>query len=202
MAAPTRTLDPELTERIATATLELLAERGFRDLRLDDIAERVGTSKQALYRRFASKSELVADAVRRLAVTAHANPPRTGSLRRDLIAVVGGVVRALERTALGPALQALVAENRDEVLARSLADVEESRRRVLRSVLEGARERHEIGADRDLDLDVDMLLGAGYLRTLVRRTPADRTFGEHVVDTWLRGALVSGPRPPPHSRPH
>jgi len=185
--ATTRALDPDLTERIRTATLALLAERGFRNLRLDDIAERVGTSKQALYRRFPSKSDLVADAVRSLAV-AHANPPRTGSLRRDLVAVLGGTARSLDRTALGPALRALVAEERDEILARVLAEVESSRRRVLRAVLETARARREIAADRDLDLDVDILLGAAYFRTLVRRVAVDRGLAERVVDTWLGGA--------------
>ena len=187
----TRTLDPALTDRIRAATLALLSERGFRDLRLDDIAERVGTSKQALYRRFPSKSDLVADAVRSLGLAGHANPPRTGSLRRDLIAVLGTAVRNLDRTAFGPALRALVAEEHDEVLARTLADVEHARRRVLRSVLAAASERGEIARDRDVDLDVDILLGAAYVRTLVTRTGIDRSLAERVVDTWLTGAVLS-----------
>jgi AcrR family transcriptional regulator len=186
--ATPRALDPDLTERIRVATLALLAERGFRDLRLDDVAERVGTSKQALYRRFASKSELIADAVRSLAAAGHANPPRTGSLRRDLVAALGNAIRPLERTALGHVMRALVAEERDDVLASALADVEDSRRRVLRAVLENARDRHEIAAGRDVDLDVDMLLGAAYVRVVVRRVALDRTLAERVVDTWLKGA--------------
>lgn len=183
--ATTRALDPGLTERIRAATLALLAEHGFRDLRLDDVAARVGTSKQALYRRFSSKSELVADAVRSLAAAGHANPPRTGSLRRDLVAALGAAVRSLERTALGSAMRALVAEERDQVLARALADVEDSRRRVLRAVLEAARERREIAPGRDVDLDVDVLLGAAYVRAIVRREPLDRTLAERIVDAWL-----------------
>jgi AcrR family transcriptional regulator len=189
--ATPRALDPELSERICGATLALLSERGFRDLRLDDVAERAGTSKQALYRRFASKSELIADAFRSLGASAHANPPRTGSLRRDLVAALGTAIRTLERTALGSAMRALVAEERDEVLSRALADVEESRRRVLRAVLEAARDRREIAADRDIDLDVDLLLGAAYVRTIVRRVPLDRGIAERIVDTWFNGAATS-----------
>jgi len=192
--ATPRSLDPALTERIRAATLALLAERGFRDLRLDDVAARVGTSKQALYRRFASKSEIVADAVRSLSAPGHANPPRTGSLRRDLVAVLGAAIRNLERTALGAAMRALVAEERDEVLARALADVEESRRRALRAVLEAGRERREIDADRDIDLDVDLLFGAAYARTLVRRTALERGLAERIVDAWLRGAAKGAPQ--------
>ncbi len=186
----TRALDSDLSDRIRAATLALVAERGYRDLRLDDVAARVGTSKQALYRRFPSKPELIADAVRSLAATAHANPPRTGSLRNDLIAVLGGAMRGLERTALGPVLRALVAEERDRVLAAVLAEIDGARRRVLRTVLEAARERREIAADRDLDLDIDLLLGAAYVRTLVRRVGFERSLAERVVDTWLTGATA------------
>jgi AcrR family transcriptional regulator len=195
--ATTRSLDPNLTIRIRSATLELLAERGFRDLRLDDVAARVGTSKQALYRRFTSKSELIADAVLSLGSAGHANPPRTGSLRRDLIAALGGAVRGLERTALAAAMRALVAEERDELLARALAAVEESRRRVLRTVLEAARERGELARNRDIELDLDLLLGAAYVRAVIRRVPLDRTLAERIVDAWLGDALAhskSAPR--------
>lgn len=188
--ATIRGLDPDLTERIRSATLALVAERGYRDLRLDDVAARVGTSKQALYRRFPSKPELIADAVRSLTETTPLNPPRTGSLRRDLIAILGAALRSLERTALGPVLRALVAEERDEVLARVLADVEDARRRVLRTVLETARDRREIAPDRDVELDIDLLLGAAYVRTLVRRVPFERTLAERIVDTWLTGAAL------------
>jgi AcrR family transcriptional regulator len=189
--ATNRALDPDLTERIRSATLELVAERGYRDLRLDDVAARVGTSKQALYRRFSSKPELIADAVRAFSIATQGNPPRTGSLRRDLIAVLGGAMRSLERTPLGAVLRALVAEERDDVLARVLADVAGARRRLLRTILETARDRGEIARDRDLELDIDMLLGAAYVRTLVRRTATERTLAERIVDTWLSGAARS-----------
>jgi AcrR family transcriptional regulator len=187
----TRALDPELTERIAAATLALLAERGFRALRLDDIAAAVGTSKQALYRRFATKSELVAQALRSLAAsTTTPNPPRTGSLRRDLIAVLGASARNLSRTALGAALRALVGEVTDRVLASAVAEIEEARRGLVRAVLVAGRGRGELRAGRDLELDIDLLLGAIYLRTLVRREAPDRRFAESVVDTFLDGAAA------------
>jgi AcrR family transcriptional regulator len=189
--ATNRALDPDLTERIRSATLALVAERGYRDLRLDDVAARVGTSKQALYRRFPSKPELIADAVRAFSISTQSNPPRTGSLRRDLIAVLGGAMRNLERTPLGAVLRALVAEERDDVLARVLAEVEGARRRLLRTVLETARDRGEIARDRDLELDIDLLLGAAYVRTLVRRAAFERTLAERIVDTWLSGAARS-----------
>ena len=58
-----RPRDTRADRAIPVATLELMAERGVRDLRMDDVAERAGVGKATIYRRYRSKDELVADAV-------------------------------------------------------------------------------------------------------------------------------------------
>ena len=45
------------------ATLELLAEIGFDAMSIEAIATRAGVGKTTIYRRYASKEELVADAI-------------------------------------------------------------------------------------------------------------------------------------------
>ena len=45
------------------AALELLAEVGFAAMSMDAIAARAGVGKTTIYRRYASKEELVADAI-------------------------------------------------------------------------------------------------------------------------------------------
>ncbi len=50
-------------EAILTATFELLAEKGFDATTLEDVAERVGISRQTLYHHFRSKDEVVLRAV-------------------------------------------------------------------------------------------------------------------------------------------
>ena len=45
------------------ATLELLAEVGFDTMSIEAIAARAGIGKTTIYRRYASKAELVADAI-------------------------------------------------------------------------------------------------------------------------------------------
>jgi len=48
---------------ILAAALELMAERGVRDLRMDDVADRARVGKATIYRRYRSKDELVTAAV-------------------------------------------------------------------------------------------------------------------------------------------
>ena len=184
-----RPLDPAVTAKILHVVVELVGTHGFRDLRIDDVAERAGTSKQAVYRRWSGKSELVAEALRAALGSNRPNDPRTGSLRRDLVAVLGQTIRALERTSLGAAVRALVSETADEALARALGDVEASRRTPLQRVLRAACERGELARDRDVDLDVDALLGAAYYRLLVRRVALEGDLATRLVDAWLASAM-------------
>src|SRR5713226_3541289 len=71
---------------ILTATLELIAELGVRDFRMDDVADRARVGKGAIYRRYRSKEELVAAAV--AALVSEITVPDTGSTRTDLLALM------------------------------------------------------------------------------------------------------------------
>jgi AcrR family transcriptional regulator len=58
-----RPLDPDVSRRILTATVELLVERGYSALTVDAVAERAAVGKPALYRRFSGKLELCVAAI-------------------------------------------------------------------------------------------------------------------------------------------
>ena len=72
------------------SALEVLAEVGFEAMTIDMVAARAHAGKGAIYRRWASKTELVIDAVARMEreeVRLDALPD-TGSLREDLVALI------------------------------------------------------------------------------------------------------------------
>src|SRR6185369_837996 len=73
---------------VLLGTLDLLAELGYDRLTLDAVAARTRASKATLYRRWASKAALVTEAVALLG-PADLELPDTGSLRADLLAMVG-----------------------------------------------------------------------------------------------------------------
>ena len=54
-----RPRDPRIDAAILAATAELLVTIGYSNLSLAAVAERAGTTKSALYRRWSSKAELV-----------------------------------------------------------------------------------------------------------------------------------------------
>ena len=91
MTAPTRTDLPGTRARILDVALTLFAERGYDATSMREIAERVGTTKAALYYHFESKADIVremlADTERRvgeLVTWARAQPP-TPQLRREVL---------------------------------------------------------------------------------------------------------------------
>jgi AcrR family transcriptional regulator len=89
---------------IHVAVLAEVDDRGYAAATYDGVAQRAGTSKPVLYRRWPTKAQMVLDAV----VAAHPGmvvPPDTGSLAGDLRAFLTAVRSSIEasgrRTMLG-----------------------------------------------------------------------------------------------------
>src|SRR5215204_2865619 len=81
-----RPRDERADRAILAAALELMAEHGVRDLRMDDVADRAGVGKATIYRRYRSKDELVTAAV--AALVSEIEVPDTGSTRGDLLGLM------------------------------------------------------------------------------------------------------------------
>jgi AcrR family transcriptional regulator len=101
-----------LFDAIFEAAVAELTETGYTGLTMERVAARARTSKASLYRRWPSRADLVADAIR------HCSPefshlPDTGDLREDLLSLLQGMADRLA----GPFGEALRG-----VLADTLAD--------------------------------------------------------------------------------
>src|SRR5262249_39630713 len=70
-----RPRDPRIDAAILRAAADLLVEIGYSNLTMAAVAERAGTTKTALYRRWSSKAELVHEAAFPAAPTAIQTPP-------------------------------------------------------------------------------------------------------------------------------
>ena len=78
----------EILERaIYDATLAELREVGYLNLSMERVAQRARTGNASLYRRWASRAELVIDAVSSV-VPERDELPDTGSVRGDLLALL------------------------------------------------------------------------------------------------------------------
>jgi AcrR family transcriptional regulator len=103
-----RPRDPRLDEAIIAATLSLLDEQGYVGLSFAAVAKRAGTTKPAIYRRWASKRDLVLEAVFRTQgddVVAN-----TGNLDADLRTMVRWSLEKLGSPVGRAALAGLLAE--------------------------------------------------------------------------------------------
>ncbi|MFT4084469.1 MAG: TetR/AcrR family transcriptional regulator [Nocardioides sp.] len=78
----------ELEDALLDAAWDELVAHGYAGLTIDSVAQRAGTSRPVIYRRWASKPELVRAAVDRMLRADPMTPPDTGSLRGDLLAVL------------------------------------------------------------------------------------------------------------------
>lgn len=87
-AARTRRRGDALETAILDAAWEELAAVGYARLSMEGVAARAGTSKAVLYRRWPSRAELVLAAFRRAVVPLADDPPDTGDLRADLLALL------------------------------------------------------------------------------------------------------------------
>jgi AcrR family transcriptional regulator len=193
--AATRRRGAVLERAIYTAVLGELAESGYAGLALDRVAQRAKIGRASLYRRWSSKSELVADAV------AHALPPLqqapdTGNIRTDLLACFEQMHQILD--GLGRlALQALAAELHDpadKALITLIRDrVLEPRLQVVLDVLLKGASRGEIRAE----AAVPVLARTGpallFQHLLLYGTPPPRTQIEDIIDRVILPAAGAKP---------
>ncbi|WP_410639093.1 TetR/AcrR family transcriptional regulator [Amycolatopsis sp. lyj-346] len=103
MATPkTRRRGTELEEAILRAAAAELAEAGYPGLTMERVAQRAGTNKNAIYRRWPNRAALGVAAYRHLAGDT-LKPPGTGNLREDALTLL----RAINCGQTSPAARAL-----------------------------------------------------------------------------------------------
>lgn len=182
-----RPRDERADRAILAATLELMAENGAHDLRMDDVAGRAGVGKATIYRRYRSKDELIAAAIAGL--VSEINVPDTGQTRADLLALMRSAVEVYRRSLEAAVMPSLVeAMSRDTELARWVREgFLAQRRAALRGVLERGIERGDLGGDLDIELALDVLGGPLFYRLLITGGPIDEQLAEGVVELILRG---------------
>jgi AcrR family transcriptional regulator len=176
--------DPE----ILRAALDVLTETGYERMTMDAVAARAKTGKATIYRRWASKAQLVVDAIASAGQTSitTANLPDTGSLRGDLLALtatgsrkenskrwkmMAGLISALPHH---PDLAAIV---RDQLVAPRSA--------LIRDLLERAVARGEIAPGRNLNTLAVVAPAITVYWLMIVNKPLDRAFYAVLIDEIL-----------------
>ncbi|AFU01293.1 TetR/AcrR family transcriptional regulator [Nocardia brasiliensis] len=190
----TRRRGAELERAIRTATLDELAEVGYSALTMDRVAARARTSKTVIYRRWASRAELVVDACKSGGIS-DVDLPDTGALRTDVIALLRQM-SAKMATPFGGIMRGLLAEmTRDAELGRLIRErVQRVGSSAIHIILERAVDRGEV--DRAILTSRRATVAPDLLRHhfLLFDTPVpDDVILDIVDDVYL--PLVLRPRP-------
>ena len=181
-------------QRILSAALELLEERGLGAMTMCAIAERAETSKVTLYRWWSHKAAIVLEAMLTQAspeMPYRKSPSPLESLRDQM--------RSFVRFLAGPngrALRGLIGESvADPEVANAYREHwvfprrEDARKLLARAVAAG-----EIRPDVDLEVALDALFGPLYHRLLLEHGPLDRAFADAVFEAATEGIAVEGAR--------
>ena len=161
-----RPRDPRIDAAILRATTDLLVEIGYSNLTMAAVAERAGTTKTALYRRWSSKAELVHEAAFPAAPTAIESPP--GDFRADVRAMIAAARNVFISPVVRAALPGLIAdmtadaELNTHVMGR-FTDVFDA----VRTRLAEALRRGDVHADIDPERLIEVIGGATMLRLLL-----------------------------------
>lgn len=173
-----RPRDPRIDSAILASTAELLVQIGYSSLSLAAVAERAGTTKSALYRRWSSKAELVHEAAFPVAPTALVAP--AGDFAADIRMMIEATRDVFTTPVVRAALPGLVAD--------MTADPELNARVMARFAglfaavqvrLREAVDRGEAHPDVDPDRLIELIGGATMLRMLLY---PDRTLNDAWVD--------------------
>jgi AcrR family transcriptional regulator len=182
-----RPRDARTDRAILAASLELIAEVGIHDFRMDDVAERARVGKSAIYRRYRSKDELVGATV--AALVSEIDVPDTGDTREDIVALMNGAVDVYTDPIRAAVMPSLVgAMQRRPELARTIREgFLTGRRDALREVLTRGIARGDLAADLDMELALDVLGGPLFYRLLITGGPINSELAEGVADLVMRG---------------
>ena len=182
-------------QAIIHATLALLMEHGYGSLTMEAVRTRAGVGKATIYRRWASKAELVRDAI--VYLHEEFDVPDTGTLRGDY-AAIAALVRDSTRRAgpgAGMVMPRLLAEaaNDPELHEIFYENLVRPRRKALGDLLQRAVDRGEIRGDVDLELMIDLFAGPAVYRLLLTGGDVSRMFDvDDQLDALLNGLAPRG----------
>jgi len=145
--AQTRRRGEALQQAIFDAVLQQLCMVGYPGVSMEGIAACAHTGKAALYRRWASKEDLIVDALEQLLPSLDELPDH-GNLRDDMLDVLRRLT-AMINSPTGGALKCLLAEtDRDHPFVKLVHErVLMPRKRLFHRLLQRAVERGEARAD-------------------------------------------------------
>jgi AcrR family transcriptional regulator len=193
-----RPRDPAADKAILQAALDLFVEGGVEGTSIEQIAKRAGVGKLTVYRRWDSKEAVIAAAIE----FARDEIPETAPADFadvPLAVLIERMLPGLAKAVAEPRLRAMVARifgasvSHPELMATYWENYVVPRRRITRALLERAQTEGVLAADADLDVLIDMMVGAVLFR-LIQPEPLDAAGARGYLESvYRRAGLLDSP---------
>jgi AcrR family transcriptional regulator len=180
--------DPAVDAKIRSAVLDLLLQRGL-EVTMDEVAAQAGVGRASVFRRYATKRDMLLDALAQL-LDIQVAIPDTGSLAGDLRQVVVDTLAIWQEDRLAALSRQILGETgRDPVVADLVRTSMRNRMARTWPVYERAIERGELRPDSDLWLLTDLFAGLVAYRGLLSLGFPDP---DEIVRSLLYGFATTG----------
>jgi AcrR family transcriptional regulator len=197
---PGRPRSEQAHRAIFRSTLKLLRHSSFPDLTIEAIAADANVGKATVYRWWPNKSALVVDAFASSAAD-ELHFPNTGSVYRDISLQMAQFVGILSSQRGKIVAELLGSGQSDPELLEAFRErFLRPRRQEAYKTLQRAIQRGELPAELDLDIVLDTLYGAIYMRFLIRHDELSESYIAEICRLVLGGATKNGENSPLLSR--
>jgi AcrR family transcriptional regulator len=187
---PGRPRSVESEKAILKATSKLLADEGYFGLTVSKVAARARASKSTIYRRWPTKEHLVIAAFN---LWPALTPRDKGDLMSDLIDLYQQSLRQHYRAAAGAIMPSLLAErSSNPALSALFESLMERRLDPTRVILKRAIERGELPDNTDLELALEAVTGAAFLRVYFLSKDLSAKAMRKLFAVQLRGLRARG----------
>jgi AcrR family transcriptional regulator len=188
----------EARRKAIEAATDLIVERGVAALTIEEVAARSGVAKTTIYRHWPERPGLILDTVR--ASFQHVGTPDTGSLRGDLMAFFGGLVRADLSGKVGRLMPCLIdAASRDPEMELLLEQLGEEREAPIMEIIARAQHRGELPEGLDPHVVIGSIVGPIVFRKVMQRQPVDASYIEATLDVAITGLAATASAGSPQS---
>ncbi|WP_158102583.1 TetR/AcrR family transcriptional regulator [Lentzea kentuckyensis] len=178
-----RPRDPEADNAILTAAFELFLERGLDGTSIEQVARRAGVTRATVYRRFATKEDLLLSVMELARDVPELEPGRMAAASAEEI--ISGYAEMMSSSHAIRLLRRIIGASADHFgLMQRYWELFIAPRRV--AMQEAMRPGFPPGTD--LELVMDMLGGAFFYRALTRPELATRSSLEEFLFAVLRQA--------------
>ena len=193
-----RPRDPRTDEAILRAALELFTEHGHAGTSIEQIARQAGVGKLTVYRRWASKDELIAAAVE--SARGEIPSPGPGDLANlsyaEISQVIVDALPVSARTLAEPGYRAMLAQvlgssvTHPGVMAAFWQNHLLPRRHTAHLALSRAVEEGVLPAETDIEALIDMTVGAVVYRLLRPEPPGADELLEYLRTVYAQAGMI------------